>query len=123
VSRSHGHVLVLTGRSVSCPAATLGCRVHVTLTARIATAARASRRTRTIELASGSLSIAAGRRATITLHLGRSAIALLRRVRQLRCTLTISARTGEGVASAAAIALRLSAPRWLPGVADGSPHA
>jgi PKD repeat protein len=123
VSLSHGHVLVLTGRSVSCPAATLGCRVRVTLTARIAIAARASRRTRTVELASGSLAIAAGRRATITLHLGRSAIALLRRVRQLHCTLTISARTGEGVASAAAIALRLSAPRWLPGIGGGSPRA
>jgi PKD repeat protein len=118
VSLSNGRVLVLTGRSVSCPGATLGCSVRATLTASVTREARASRRPRTVtvKLAAASLSIAPGGRRTITLRLDRSAVELLRHLRQLRGKLAISVRTEEGVPSSAAIPLRLSAPRSLASV-------
>jgi hypothetical protein len=116
LSRGRGAaVLLLTGRSVSCPAATLGCRVSAALTTRIVVAARSPRRSgaHTIKLARASLSLAPGRRARIAMRLSRTAIELWRRLGRLSCTLTLSARTGEGLVSSAVAALGVSAPRWL----------
>jgi chitodextrinase len=116
VSLSHGRLLVLTGRLVSCPATALGCRVRVILSARVSTAEVGSRHptTHTVKLATASLSIPAGHGVRIVLHLNGGAVALLRRLRRLSCALTLKARTEEGIASAATIALKLLAPHSLP---------
>jgi PKD repeat protein len=115
LSRGRGSVLLLTGRAVSCPAATLGCSVSAALATRIVVAARNPRRSaaHTIKLATASLSLAPGRRATIAMRLSRTAIELWRRLGRLSCTLTLSTRTGEGLVSSAVAALGVSAPRWL----------
>lgn len=115
VSSSRGRLLVLTGRLMSCPATALGCRVGVTLSARVTTTARGSRRatTHTARLATASLSVASGHSVPIALRLNRGGIALLRHLRRLSCTLALEAHTKEGIASTATVALRLQAPPSL----------
>ena len=115
VSLSHGHVLVLTGRSVSCPAAAPGCSVTVSLTARVATAARGSRRsvTHTVKLGAITFTLRAGRGRAVVLQLSRAGVSLLRRVRHLSGTLVVAAYTQGGEASGARATLKLRAPRGL----------
>ena len=114
--RAGRDVLILTGRSVTCPAAALGCRVIATLTTLTPAAHHGHRRStpRTITIGRASLSIAPGRRAAITVRLGIAGVALLRHVRRLSCTLAMTARASDGADSAASFSFRLSAPRSLP---------
>ena len=97
------------GIALACPAATAGrCAGTLSLTA----AAPAKRRARRVKLGSARFSIAAGKRATVTVKLSHGGLALLHSRHALKATATAAAKDAAGASktTTASVTLKASAP-------------
>jgi PKD repeat protein len=102
-------LLVLT---MYCPAGETTCAGTVTLRALLASASRRSKRAKKAltTLASGSFSIAGGTRKRVALHVSRSVLVLLARLRRVYAQAEIAAHDPAGASHSAKLPVLISAP-------------